>query len=125
MRRALAISLILFFSIGPLSALLGESDDPSVPACCRRHGEHHCATAAKMASLIEAASGNASLTAPLTCPLFPRTVALAASSTQAFVPEPVALPILLAEYHSPLVARASARISQIRTRADRGPPSLL
>jgi hypothetical protein len=43
MRRVFSIFLILFFGLGPLSALVEGSDDASLPACCRRLGAHHCA----------------------------------------------------------------------------------
>jgi len=70
MRRALSILLILLFSAGPLSFALNASEDVSLPACCRRHGAHHCA----MGSM-EGASGNASDTiikTPSHCPQFPQ-----------------------------------------------------
>ncbi len=43
MRRGFSILLILFFGLGPLSAFVDGSEDASLPACCRRHGAHHCA----------------------------------------------------------------------------------
>src|SRR4051812_44110545 len=43
MRRALSILLVLLFGAGPLSFAFSLSDDISLPACCRRHGAHHCA----------------------------------------------------------------------------------
>jgi hypothetical protein len=123
MRRALAISLILFFSIGPLSALLGESDDPSVPACCRRHGVHHCADSMRLASLIDAASGNPVVRTPLSCPLFPSSLAATTSTPHALAAAPLSMPSLLAKLRSPIAAHTSARISQIRARDGRGPPA--
>ena len=43
MRRAISIFLILFFWLGPLETLLPGGEDARLPACCRRHGAHHCA----------------------------------------------------------------------------------
>ena len=43
MRRAFSILLVLLFGAGPLSFAFSASDDISLPACCRRHGAHHCA----------------------------------------------------------------------------------
>src|SRR3569833_4497779 len=43
MRRSLSILLMLLFGAGPLSFAFNLSDDLSLPACCRRHGAHHCA----------------------------------------------------------------------------------
>ena len=123
MRRALSISLILFFSLGPIAATLGASDDAGLPACCRRHGEHHCTMSTRLlAAIIDSASGHAIFTAPATCPEFPSTAA-ATTAPQAMTDEPVCLPVLLAQAHTPQASRASARLSQIRTRASRGPPA--
>src|SRR3569833_293303 len=43
MRRSLSILLMLLFGAGYLSFAFNLSDDFSLPACCRRHGAHHCA----------------------------------------------------------------------------------
>lgn len=124
MRRLLSIFLVVFFSLGPLAATLEASDDARLPACCRRHGAHHCAMPAQMASMIaDAASGNAVLTAPSTCPAFPASTAVTATGPQALAASSVGLPMLLAQLHSPAACRASARLSKLRTRASRGPPA--
>jgi hypothetical protein len=124
MRRALSISLILFFGFGPLAVTLGAGDDAGLPVCCRRHGAHHCAMSMRMAALImDAAPGNAIFTAPVTCPEFPGGAAAATTAPQAMMAESVGLPALLAQPHTPQAGRAAARLSQIRTRAGRGPPA--
>lgn|SRR5208337_1416396 len=72
MRRGFSILLVLFFGIGPLSALIDGSEDAGLPPCCRRHGAHHCA----MYSQIMAMRGGSrvdptpGISAPLTCPLY-------------------------------------------------------
>jgi len=45
MRRTLSIFLVLFFGLGPVAAALHAEEDAGLPACCRRHGAHHCAMA--------------------------------------------------------------------------------
>jgi hypothetical protein len=77
MRRGFSIFLILFFGLGPLSALVDSSVDAGLPACCRRHGEHHCAmhAQAKAAQLTEMRAGRdidptSSFSAPPSCPLY-------------------------------------------------------
>jgi hypothetical protein len=76
-----------------------------------------------MASMMaEAASGRPILTAPSTCPAFPGSVPATTSGPVALLATPVRLPALLAHPHSPAASRAAARLSQIRTRAGRGPP---
>jgi len=124
MRRALSIVLILFFGLGPLAATLSASDDLRLPSCCRRHGVHHCAMSVRPTAMAEAApSGKLTLSAPLTCPCFPGYAAAPTTATHALAASPVSLPILLAPTHSPAVDHAAARLSQIRTRAGRGPPA--
>ena len=46
MRRSLSILLIMIFGLGPLAAAMEGNEDVKLPACCRRHGVHHCAMGA-------------------------------------------------------------------------------
>jgi hypothetical protein len=124
MQRWLSIFLVLVFGLGPLAAALPANDDARLPACCRRHGAHHCAMAMQMAALIsQAAKGESAFTAPVTCPYFPGRPATPASMTSALAATSVGLPELLAQAHSSAAARAAARLSQVRTRVGRGPPA--
>lgn len=127
MRRFLAILLIAFFGLGPLSAGLSADDDSGLPPCCRRHGAHHCAMAMRMAAMMaQAFTGSTPiLTAPLTCPLYPGYTAATTAPPPAIASASIALPVLLAQPHSPAAGRAAARVAQLRTRANRGPPALL
>jgi hypothetical protein len=127
MRRVLSILLILFFGLGPLAVTLSASDESRLPYCCRRHGDHHCAMSTRTADLmLQSASGNTdepAFAAPATCPYFPGYTVAPTTSVLALAAAPAGLPDLLAEPHSPAAARAAARLSQIRTRAGRGPPA--
>jgi hypothetical protein len=128
MRRLLSIFLgafqAAFFSLGPLAATLEASDHARLPACCRRQGAHHCAMNMQSASsLADAASGSAVLTAPSTCPAFPAATVATATGPQALAASSVRMPALLAQLHSPAAGRASARLSNLRTRLSRGPPA--
>jgi hypothetical protein len=72
MRRGFSIFLILFFGLGPLSAFVDGNQDASLPACCRRHGAHHCAM---YAEIMAKRAGRdidptPSFSAPPTCPLY-------------------------------------------------------
>src|SRR5580658_4831234 len=120
MRRWLSIFLILLFGLGPLAAALPASVDSRLPACCRRHGAHHCAMAARISQ--SASDAKPILTARATCPYFPGYTAALNSTIQALAASAVSLPVLLAQAHSPAAGRAAARLSQILTRAGRGPP---
>jgi hypothetical protein len=124
MRRILSIFFVLLFGLSPLSAALGAEEDTRIPACCRRLGAHHCAISmGRAATMAEAASGRHIVKAPATCPLFPGYTAATASAPQALTASPLSLPSLLTQSHSPAASRAAARLSQIRTRASRGPPA--
>jgi hypothetical protein len=126
MRRTLSIFLILNFWLGPLAAILPAGDESRLPPCCRRHGAHHCAMAMRMASMLaQAASGKTAFTAPATCPSYPGYPAILPSTIPALAATTVSLPVLLAQPHWPAAGRAATRLSQIRTRASRGPPSII
>ena len=122
MRRTLCMFLILSFWLGPLAAILPANSESRLPACCRRHGAHHCAMSADMAAQV--ASGSAPmLTAPSHCPSYPGSVVPSTEPVQALAASPAGLPALLAEPRLPSASRAAGRLSQIRTHAGRGPPA--
>ena len=70
MRRSLSILLMLVFGLGPLTLALQQNDDASLPACCRRHGAHHCAMSGETGSQRPNPQAPA-FKAPSRCPLFP------------------------------------------------------
>ncbi len=127
MRRALSILLILFFGLGPLAVTLSADDESRLPICCRRHGDHHCAMSERAAALLlQSASGKtgeAAFTVPASCPYFPGYTVAPTNTTLALAVAPAGLPGLLAQPHSPAATPAAARLSQLRTRAGRGPPA--
>lgn len=123
MRRVLSIFFVLFFTVGPLSAAIGDSEDSRLPACCRRNGAHHCALALQAAVTMAAAAGEAVLTAHKTCPCFPSSIATNLRAPDALAAAPASAAALLAQRHSAAAGRAAARQSQIRTRVSRGPPA--
>ncbi len=49
MRRLLSILLLAAFALPLIAPLLAFAQDPDagLPACCRRHGQHHCAMLAR------------------------------------------------------------------------------
>lgn len=127
MKRILSTLLILIFGLGPLLEALPASAESSLPACCRRHGAHHCAmSAVKTPIASEAAPGAAyALTAPMHCRSFPGYADAYTTQISAMAVSATCLPILLAQAHSPAASRVAALLSQIRTRAGRAPPSSL
>ena len=124
MQRALSICLILFFGFGPVFAAVQSDDDSRLPACCRRHGAHHCDMSSyEILRMAEVVSGQTALRAPSHCPLYPNEGFVPNASIHALATSSNGQPELLAEKHSPVATRAAARTSQLRTRADRGPPA--
>lgn len=77
MRRTLAWLLMLLFSVGPLTATLQGDDDSRLPACCRRHGAHHCAMSEAMRAQMtqSAQTADPAWTAPDRCPFYPQHLA--------------------------------------------------
>jgi hypothetical protein len=67
MRRFVSIVILLLWCAGPVWALLPGSDDTQLPACCRRHGAHHCAMAGSQAM---SAVGKHLISAPSHCPFY-------------------------------------------------------
>ncbi|HET6170850.1 MAG TPA: hypothetical protein VFE01_11745 [Terracidiphilus sp.] len=123
MQRALAISLILFFGIGPLAGTLDAGDDVRLPPCCRRHGAHHCAMSdALMARMVEAPSSPPFFSAPTHCPFFPTGSSAIPASIHALAPTAASLFASLEEPHVRFAYRAKTSLGQIRTHAGRGPP---
>jgi hypothetical protein len=125
MRRWLSVLLVVFFGLWPLTGALEASDDARLPACCRRHGAHHCAMTMKMAAMmVEAESGSTPmLTAPMRCPLFPGFLAGPSAPAHALVASVMGLPVLLVRAHLLVVGGADVRIGQIGAHAGRGPPA--
>jgi hypothetical protein len=121
MRRVLAITLLIAFAsplVAPLFAATADSE-ASLPACCRRHGAHHCGGA--MAGIT---ATSPALSAP-PCPCYPAAstpLRLAAASL-------TAAPALA---RTPRLSTALYPANQRRARTfspsanlNRGPPLLL
>jgi hypothetical protein len=122
MRRSLAILLMLFFGLGPLSATLEASDDANLPACCRRHGMHHCTMTARLAAAQQQDSAPA-FTAPSTCPYYPGAAAVLTPPVPALTAAAAASPSLKATMYKPIAARTQVFSGPARTHAGRGPPA--
>lgn len=124
MRRTICLGLILLFWLGPLAAVLPANSELRLPACCRRHGAHHCAMSAEMATKAAQSSYSSApaLTVPAHCSSFPDYILPSTGTIEALAASPLSFPVLLAKPHSPAAIRAAARLSALRTRANRGPP---
>ncbi len=127
MRRALSIFLALIFGLGPLAATFQVRAESRLPACCRRHGAHHCTMDAEAAinPTLASPSSSPAFNSPVRCPYFPGNSVASATPVHALAASAEGLPTLLTQAHMPAAGRAAARLSQIRTRAGRAPPSSL
>jgi hypothetical protein len=71
-RRLLSITLLMLFvypAVAPLFAL-GGNDESQLPACCRRHGKHHCMMSMEeMQALLD---GHHFTAVRSKCPLYPK-----------------------------------------------------
>jgi hypothetical protein len=118
MRRALAIFLMVGFSLPLIAPLfVSAAAASSLPACCRRDGKHHC-------MMDQGPSRTRSVTEK--CPWVPfagtalMTPHAMAAAHNAFASAGLTGPAAMVGD-----ALAGYRISADRTRCKRGPPSLL
>ena len=119
MRRALSTLLLLVFSLPVVAPPFISADvESALPACCRRHGAHHCA----LSNLSVAVSSHFQAIAP-TCP-YSGIGHGPLMLPHAFVPR-TSVRIASAELPGAVIADVEAgyRISSIRTRQKRGPPA--
>jgi hypothetical protein len=124
MRRCFSIFLILFFGLGPLSALAEGSEDAGLPACCRRHGAHHCAMSAQKMAMEASLSADTTpgFSVPSTCPLYhgPALYMLMPAHALAAVPAGFRAEFKLAA--APASERIAAFSRPNSAHAGRGPP---
>lgn len=122
MRRGICATFILLFWLGPLAAIVPTRSESRLPACCRRNGTHHCAISEALAAQLVRTGSAPMLAAPVHCSSYPACMLATTGPVEALVVSPVTLLHLLATAHSPAASRAAARLSELRTRANRGPP---
>jgi len=123
MQRTLCAGLILFFWLGPIAAIFPASSEARLPACCRRNGAHHCAFTKAMAAQPALTGSSPALATPAHCSNYPACAPAATRPIEALVASSTALPRRLAATHSHAASRAAVRLSELRTRANRGPPT--
>ena len=118
-RRALAISLMVLFSLPLVSSLFGTAE-ATVPVCCRRDGRHHCAMPFE-----ESEQGSGAHAVREKCPYTPAAPAVVLLPS--FKPSPLAMFFAGIAQHPAISPQTDAqrRISFDRTRQKRGPPAPL
>lgn len=128
MRRILSIVLALMVGLGPALAnvpanalALGWSthgDESVLPACCRRHGVHHCAAGMQASKT----TSETSISTTGCCPCWPHALVSTVAPLAALGPESHALRFAI-ELRSTHQAEIAAGISDRRSWPKRGPPS--
>lgn len=122
MRRALAIFLLVGFSLPLIAPLLASTpSEASLPACCRRDGRHHCMGAAAMG---QTSSRNATIAERCPYAMF-SGLALMLPHAMAAAQRPIEAAGVTGPAAAVRDALAGYRISADRTRQKRGPPSFL
>jgi len=120
-RRLLAISLLMLFSFSLISPLLAsDAVEASLPACCRRAGQHHCAM-----SDADSQPGRNTRIVAEKCPYSPAASAVFHLSIFAPPAKDAAFAGLVG--HPAIHAQTAAhyRISFDRSRQKRGPPNAI
>jgi hypothetical protein len=119
----LMLSIIGGFYAAPLVQAASNDPDSSLPACCRRHGKHHCAMMDRYLKSIN--SGTPQIrTTPQHCPFYPHTKTVSAVSSHAGL-APSAAIFAQAVSHPAVRPQTHAvyRLSLDRCRQKRGPPT--
>jgi hypothetical protein len=115
--------MLAFLSPLVLPLFAASSDpDASLPACCRRHGKHHCHMTMEMMAMLAASSGPALTTPP--CPFYPAAAAPLRIVT-AFVFAPPLTSVDLRRNPSPHASTPlRAPVHALDLQTTRGPPLL-
>jgi hypothetical protein len=119
MRRLLSILLLAAFALPLVAPLLALAQDPDagLPACCRRHGQHHC-------TMLDQAQDPSAHRMVAVCPFYPQHQAAYLTGAH-----PLALQPPQRAWMSPEALAASApvethrSIARDRSQSERGPPS--
>lgn len=128
LRKFLAILMLFLFGAfyaAPLVQAASNDPDSGLPACCRRHGKHHCAMMDLYLKSIASGAPHVR-TAPEHCPFYPHSKTASVVSSHAGLAPSAA--IFAAVVSHPAVrpqTHAVYRLSLDRSRQKRGPPSLL
>jgi hypothetical protein len=124
MRRCFSIFLILFFGLGPLAALAEDTEDASLPSCCRRHGAHHCEMDAQKMAIRAgvAVDSTTTFSAPPTCPLYHGPALYMLMPAHALATEAASTRAEFTRSPAPASERIAASSRPNSAHAVRGPP---
>jgi hypothetical protein len=121
----LMLALIGAFYAVPLIQAPSADPEASLPACCRRHGRHHCAMMDQMKKAVTSGQPQIGQT-PQHCPLYPHSTTAPVvrydpglAPSAAFFANVISHPAVHPQTH------AVYRLSLDRSRQKRGPPAFL
>jgi hypothetical protein len=124
MRRIVAVLMLVVFGSFLSAPLLAASSDPqsSLPACCRRDGQHHC-----MMGMMQSQTGSTLASVGSHCPFFPQPGVAIDVQPHAIEPAPAGVFYAALQSHPAVHAQTEAqgRISLDRSHQKRGPPARL
>lgn len=125
---SLALGLILGF--GPLltaapamaSGWSADAAESHLPACCRRHGVHHCNMGSGAGMSLAGHDHETTISAGGCCPCWPASPATSTAPFAAIQDTSTTIRLIV-ELRSAPQAKVAAGISERRTWPQRGPPS--
>jgi hypothetical protein len=119
--RAIAVALVLSFACDAVCPAVLANPEPTLPACCRRDGKHHCMM--RMSGTAE--SGVLLKAVQERCPYFPKNAPSMGGNCCAPPPSiSVTSPVFSHPAAKPQT-EARYRVSLLRGWQKRGPPSLV
>ena len=121
MRRLLSVLLLAAFALPLIAPLLALAQDPDagVPACCRRHGQHHCA-------MVDSGRDNSAHRLVAVCPAWPQRAVPSPIGSRHFIPSTSSAALSLRTHSSPsLRFYAAWQAARERLHPKRGPPSAI
>jgi hypothetical protein len=129
MRRILSFVLPALLSFPLIAPFLLAGMDSTLPACCRRNGQHHCSMPSSMTAdttMVDDGAGPAIRPGFSRCPSYP--VATYPSSESKLAPATNSQAIFASIVSHPAVqaqTEARHRVSFSRSRQKRGPPAFV
>jgi hypothetical protein len=118
MRRLLSILLLAAFALPLVAPLLALAQDPDsgLPACCRRHGQHHC-------MMLDRPKDPSAHRVVAVCPMYPQHKAAFVTGAHTFAFQPPQRAAVFSSVMTPTArAETNRRIARDRVHSERGPP---
>ena len=119
MRRLLSILLLAAFALPLVAPLLALAQDPDagLPACCRRHGQHHC-------MMLDAGRDSSAHRVVAVCPAWPQRAIPSLVGSHHFIGRVSSAGVSLrTDFSAPAQSRTSHLAARERLHPKRGPPT--